>query len=134
MAREPDWVSASEIGRAEFCPKYLEHRFRTQPVSQEAKKARELGNARHDSMNRAVDKRCFIATHLYGPDHPYTEQLRRFRDRALMLRPWGRVFIAGYYRLSPTLVVCCQHLPLLDRCCRFAVDTVVKQLEDTHAD
>lgn len=48
--------------------------------------------------------RCFIATAAAGdPDHPDVEALRRFRDRSLVRRPWGRKFVAFYYRYSPAV-------------------------------
>lgn len=50
-----------------------------------------------------TDKRCFIATAVYGPDAEPTHQLRRFRDRALMPSFAGRCLVRAYYALSPSL-------------------------------
>ncbi|MGD8977923.1 MAG: Calx-beta domain-containing protein [Gammaproteobacteria bacterium] len=47
---------------------------------------------------------CFIATAAFGSRlDPHVAQLRRFRDEALMPTLPGRLFVAGYNRLSPPL-------------------------------
>lgn len=57
----------------------------------------------------AVDRRCFIASAVYGIDAPETHALRAWRDRVLMPSPLGRAFVRSYYFVSPYLV------PLLKR-------------------
>jgi|GEM_PF-1532986 hypothetical protein len=52
----------------------------------------------------ARDKRCFVATAVYGPTAVETDQLRAFRDRRLMTWGMGRGLVAVYYLLSPLLV------------------------------
>lgn len=52
----------------------------------------------------AVDRRCFIATAVYGADAPQTECLRAWRDRVLMPSWAGRSLVRGYYAVSPALV------------------------------
>ena len=48
---------------------------------------------------------CYIATAVYGSyDCPPVWVLRRFRDRYLANKLWGRVFIKVYYFISPKLV------------------------------
>ncbi len=48
---------------------------------------------------------CYIATCVYGSyDTPEVWTLRRFRDRYLRTRFWGRAFIRIYYAISPKLV------------------------------
>lgn len=62
----------------------------------------------------ALDRRCFIATAIYGPDAPETNFLRSWRDRVLMPATVGRLFVRAYYATSPSLV------PLLGRSRRAA--------------
>ncbi|MCW5323659.1 hypothetical protein D5039_21690 [Verminephrobacter aporrectodeae subsp. tuberculatae] len=62
----------------------------------------------------ALDRRCFIATAIYGPDAPETNFLRAWRDRVLMPATAGRLFARAYYATSPSLV------PLLCRSRRAA--------------
>ncbi|MDD5712546.1 MAG: metallophosphoesterase, partial [Smithellaceae bacterium] len=46
--------------------------------------------------------KCFIATAAFGsPFEPEVAALRRFRDRKLNTNLWGRLFVRGYYRISP---------------------------------
>lgn len=65
----------------------------------------------------AIDRRCFIATAIYGPDAAETNFLRAWRDRVLMPAMVGRLFVRAYYAVSPGLV------PLLcrSRCAATAV-------------
>ncbi|MCC7203269.1 MAG: hypothetical protein IT393_11500 [Nitrospirae bacterium] len=50
------------------------------------------------------DKRCFIATVAFGSsDSPYVLILREFRDRYLMTSMYGRLFVAAYYTVSPSI-------------------------------
>lgn len=48
---------------------------------------------------------CYVATYVYGSyDCPEVWALRRFRDNYLSDSPLGRLFIRGYYYLSPKMV------------------------------
>jgi hypothetical protein len=48
--------------------------------------------------------RCYIAAAAYGAaEHPRVQMLRDFRDTFLLTTPFGRIFVAGYERLSPGL-------------------------------
>lgn len=53
---------------------------------------------------QVMDRRCYIASHVYGEDAPETESLRRWRDEVLRTTLLGRLTIAIYYRTSPALV------------------------------
>ena len=46
---------------------------------------------------------CFIATAVYGGDAPETHALRAWRDHRLMRNRGGRIMVAAYYRLSPSM-------------------------------
>ncbi|WP_154678229.1 CFI-box-CTERM domain-containing protein [Paraburkholderia nodosa] len=48
---------------------------------------------------------CFIATELYGRESSEVRTLRQFRDRFLIPRPIGKLFVAAYYRTSPSIVL-----------------------------
>ncbi len=73
----------------------------------------QAGTAAHAELHREAvrqlppyreDARCFVATALWGAADPRTQALRRWRDRWLLKRSWGRVATRLYYRLSPSLV------------------------------
>ncbi len=99
-----------------------------------AAKCWELGVEQHDKLMPALDKKkeskeivkqyrdkitkynpkyvkpsknvgCYIATAVYGTyDCPQVWTLRRYRDYSLAEKWYGRVFIHGYYFVSPLLV------------------------------
>lgn len=53
---------------------------------------------------RRGDKRCFVATSVYGPDAWQTSCLRAYRDTRLLPNWWGRMLVRAYYRAGPCLV------------------------------
>lgn len=70
------------------------------------------------------DRRCFIATAVYGPAALETEQLRAFRDQVLLPTPLGRLFVRTYYRLSPPLAAWLPHHPFAARAVRSGLDVL----------
>lgn len=100
------WVSASKVGRAAFCPKYLEHQCNNEPVSQPAIHARKKGDQSHDAKNKQVarDERCYIASYAFGLNDPRTNELRSFRDKYLQKIWLGRMLVLMYYQFSPYMV------------------------------
>jgi len=44
---------------------------------------------------------CFVATSVYGPNHRFTNVLRKFRDQCLLTYYGGREFVRFYYDYSP---------------------------------
>jgi hypothetical protein len=133
MKQHNDWVSASDIGQACYCPKALTHKYSGTSISVSAIAARKQGNQAHDELNKDVeDKRCFVASHLFGTCDPRTELLRRFRDTHLRSMP-GRCLVELYYRTSPSLVVAARQSRPLDAVMRWAVTQVVRRLESTEA-
>lgn len=125
------WVSASKAGRAEFCPKYLQHEHGKLNVSKGAVKARQRGDQKHEILNRkAEDKRCYVATHLYGIHDERTVLLRAFRDSQLKSSVPGQLFIVAYYKISPALVVVAKRWPMLDRVLKSMVDAVVSRIRN----
>jgi hypothetical protein len=123
------WVSASDVGRAAYCPHYLELKNRGVKASRQAEASRARGNASHDELNRiAQDKRCYIASYLYGIDDKRTNALRSFRDKTLLCHRPGNVLVNIYYRLSPTLVTISSRCPVAERCLRYMVNGIIKRV------
>ncbi len=57
------------------------------------------------TSNGSQTQGCYIATCVYESyDCPQVWTLRRFRDKYLATRRWGRAFIRLYYCISPRLV------------------------------
>jgi len=48
-------------------------------------------------------KKCFIATHTFGENHPITNELRHFKAW-LLSKKYGQHLVASYYRFSSPLV------------------------------
>lgn len=132
MSKKSDWVSASDVGRAKFCPKYLELKYGGAAVSEAAEKARARGDAAHEQFNteiKSTDSRCFIASHLYGINDPRTEMLRQFRDRVLMPNILGRFLVNVYYQASPWAVKLCRRNSTVDSVAGKIVGWIVNQLD-----
>lgn len=56
-----------------------------------------------DNINN-IDKRCYIATAIYGQDSPKTNLLREWRDKKLKVNWYGKIIVKIYYFISPYLV------------------------------
>ncbi|MBN2606871.1 MAG: hypothetical protein JXR47_06005 [Thiotrichales bacterium] len=127
--KKTDWISASDVGLYARNPKLLEDKYNGVEVSEERKAALDKGTQMHEAFNETLvngqDKRCFIASHLYGIDDPRTNQLRAFRDRVLMPNRFGKWMVSAYYATSPFLVSLCRKNKLLDGLARSIVDRVV---------
>lgn len=104
-----DWITASSVGKASYCPYsvYLE----SQGVipSQESYTAMEKGRLSHVTVTRAAmqpvnAKRCYIATYAFGENDPIVVDLRSWRDSTLLKTRKGRLFVRFYYGLSPWLI------------------------------
>ena len=118
-------VSASDVGRAAFCPQYLVLKNRNAQVSKSAQMAREKGNKAHYQFNKAAnDRRCFIASHLYGADHFKTNDLREFRDKTLLKTFIGKMLVSSYYKTSPMLVRISENVPLIHWFFKKTIDTL----------
>ena len=74
----------------------------------------------------AGDRRCFIATVIYGPDAPQTWALRAWRDRCLLPSPTGRLLVRLYYAISPLVARLAMRQAALHRLFRFVLDRVVR--------
>jgi len=129
--KKRNWVSASDAGRASFCPHHLELKHKGSKPSASAKAARTRGDNAHDELNKAAeDKRCFVASHLYGIDHGKTVLLRRFRDRHLTEKWYGQWSIGVYYALSPALVDIARRVKVVDWVLRLTVNGIIKRISE----
>lgn len=129
--KKSDWVSASDTGMASYCPHHLELKHKGSKPSASAKAARIKGDKAHDQLNRmAEDKRCYVATHLYGEDHRNTVLLRKFRDKHLTKSWFGQLFIKFYYTLSPRLICLAKRIKLIDRILKITVDNIIPYIRE----
>lgn len=55
-------------------------------------------------MNKSSDRRCYVATAIFGNTSPETTILRKWRDQTLSQYYAGRLFIQAYYKISPVLL------------------------------
>ena len=74
------------------------------------------------------DRRCFVATAIYGAEAPETEWLRVWRDTVLMPRRIGRAIVRGYYALSPALVRIVERYPRLKTTVHRLLDNILRFL------
>jgi hypothetical protein len=100
--------------------------------SRQAEQWASDGSARHKSFERAGraqrDRRCFVATAIYGADAPQTDLLRQWRDARLAPHAIGRAMIAVYYALSPAFVRWCAPRPSFTRGVRWLLDQLCHRL------
>lgn len=76
-----------------------------------------------------ADRRCFIASAVYGVDAPETNMLRAWRDRVLKVSFLGRCFIRFYYRVSPRVAMLINGRPWLQRQARRMLDTFLNWIK-----
>lgn len=123
MARK---LAVTELAKMGYCETLLvlnkKHNNAHKAYRDEA--AIHRGNNEHDEFDARVkrehqpygpvtDKRCFIATSVYGQEAIETERLRQWRDHSLSHKVGGVWFIETYYRLSPYVArLLDQHEPL----------------------
>lgn len=101
-------VSATQLAEMGYCEQrmLLAHRLgeRTTPAQRQARARGDAAHLRYFVQGAAAkDRRCFIASCVFGPDALETQQLRGYRDAVLMPRWWGRCLVAVYYRTAPSV-------------------------------
>jgi hypothetical protein len=85
------------------------------------------------SANGSGGGPCFIATAAYGsPLHPKVEVLRKFRDKVLLTRWWGRWINDIYLRLSPPLARAVEHSGLLRHAARTLLRPIIAVVQWWH--
>ncbi len=120
-------LTAKELAEMGFCEKRIQlaHLYGEQ-VAPEQQLARERGQAGHqryfeEGMASAQDRRCFVATCLFGQSSREAHALRTYRDTVMLYSRWGRCAVVFYYRIGPAACW------ILDRCAplrRLAIRTV----------
>jgi len=81
------------------------------------------GNMRIESKSGAA---CFVASVAYGdPDHVDVVFLRKFRNDVLSLSPFGRRFIAWYWKNGPTMARAVGTSTLLKRLSKWFIGKIV---------
>ncbi|MCU7369535.1 hypothetical protein PEC18_01255 [Paucibacter sp. O1-1] len=102
-----DEVSGTELAEMGFCEKRMQlaHLYGEQ-ATPEQRKAMSRGQMAHqlylaDGLAATSDRRCFVATFVFGSEALETQVLRAYRDRVLLNRRWGRALVAAYYRVAP---------------------------------
>ena len=73
-----------------------------------------------------TDKRCFVASSIFGYEANETQWLRAWRDRLLKPSRLGRWGIELYYRLSPSLVEWATEHPNIRKAFKKALFLIVR--------
>lgn len=118
--RNSEYTSVSEIVSGVYCENkmVLDIRYGKRQTRRVARLAKD-GDRRHKEFENQgrrkmkQDRRCYIATAIYGPDAAETQFLRDWRDRVLNPTVAGRLSVKTYYLLSPRLVAISARFPLI---------------------
>jgi hypothetical protein len=112
-------IAASELAKLGYCEAktLFDRQYGERPTKLQVARKQD-GKAAHRRFHRDAleygvqgsDRRCYIATYVFGVDAPETNALRAFRDRALLPRAWCRPLVRAYYISSPLL---CRLFPLI---------------------
>lgn len=99
-------VSATQLAEMGYCEMrlLLAHRLgeRTTPAQRRARARGDAAHARYFAEGIAAqDRRCFIASHVFGADSAEARTLRCYRDLVLLRHGWGRALTATYYTCAP---------------------------------
>jgi tetratricopeptide (TPR) repeat protein len=87
-----------------------------------------------NNLKAAKASGCFIATAAYGtPLALEIGVLRNWRDQRLLLSPWGKRFVTGYYRMSPPVADFISTRPALKYLTRGVLTPLVKLLSHKHS-
>lgn len=95
-------------------------------------KAKRIKNKEEFSqtMNQIYkeSKKCYLATYVYGENHPTTMILRSFRDQKLQASVLGRAFINLYYYLSPKMITYSHQRPFIDQKLKKIISYLVEKV------
>ncbi len=134
MKRHPRSVSATTLAQTLVCERQVVFDAKHGQIIGFARKAAiARGNRVHDLVYRRGhqpvgqgDRRCFIATAIYGQEAPETHLLRAFRDRVLMPRTLSRLLVKAYYRVPPPIAHWLECSPKSARAVRWILDRIVR--------
>lgn len=79
--------------------------------------------------SQIVDKRCFIASQVYGGEAWQTNAFRAWRDQTLMPSAAGRAAVRLYYAVSPSIARALARWPAAASLVRRALDRILLILE-----
>lgn len=105
--RPGDEVSAKELAEMGFCEKRVQFAYLYgEQATPEQRQAMARGPVAHqryleEGLAATDDRRCFVATFVFGPDARKTQVLRAYRDAVLLRWRWRRGLVAAYYRVAP---------------------------------
>lgn len=105
------FVSAKDLAEMGFCEKrvLLAHKH-GQRITPAQERRAERGRRAHEQYyleglaaagGTSADRRCFVATWLFGQSAWQTMVLRCYRDEVLLHARLGRRLVAAYYRFAP---------------------------------
>lgn len=130
-------VSATELSQIAVCERkiYLKAKYGQRKDSSASMVDKARGKALHkraehqNHEHRNVDKRCFIASCVYGIDAEETIFLRGFRDNSLRRYLLGRIFIQSYYKVSPSIATLLSKNKWLGGIARLSLDRLIQCLK-----
>jgi hypothetical protein len=116
-------TSATDLAKFATCERqaYLDKRYPHTKDSRAIQASKTRGNYIHALAERQghpashSDRRCFIATAVFGQDAEETNSLRTWRDRNLLPHHIGRLLVSLYYRLSPCVADYLERHPAASR-------------------
>lgn len=112
-------VSATDLAKMGYCEKKVLlaflHGERTTPEQRRSMARGRVAHQQYFEQGVAAtkDRRCFIASSVFGPDAAETQVLRAYRDAVLIPRRWGRWMVAVYYSISPVMCWILERSPAL---------------------
>jgi len=129
-------TNVSELAEVATCQRrvYLKAKLGKR-TTKEQRVAQKRGIEMHDRAykqsrpdDKSQDRRCFVATAVYGADAWQTNSLRDFRDERLVSSRIGRLCVSAYYRLSPRLAYMAEKRPMFGRLSKFILDRIVDRI------
>ena len=89
----------------EYIKKRIDETLQSLPVARVHHFSETQTVKENSATTKTQSNGCYIATCVYGSyDCPQVWMLRRYRDNILAKTFWGRIFVKGYYTVSPILV------------------------------